>query len=331
MIDTYGRDITYLRLSVTDRCNLRCVYCMGDDPEPLARPEVLRIEELLRLARCFIRLGVRKIRITGGEPLVRKGVLDLVDRLGEEVAAGHLGELTMTTNGLLLADCAGRLKAAGMRRVNVSLDTLDPDLFRRITRWGRIERVLEGIDAAREAGLKVKLNVVPLKGINDRGVDDLIAWAGARGHDVTLIETMPLGGLVDMRADQFLSLEDLRQDLASRWTLVPEVGPGSGPARFYKVAETGCRLGFIAALSHRFCASCDRVRVNCTGALTWCLGQGGGVELRELLRASPANEPVESAILADLGRKPAGHHFAVGAAQAGLTSDCRHRMNRMGG
>ncbi|PKU24909.1 GTP 3',8-cyclase MoaA [Telmatospirillum siberiense] len=331
MIDSCGRDITYLRLSVTDRCNLRCVYCMGDDPLPLAHSEVLRIEELVRISRCFIRLGIRKLRITGGEPLVRKGIMELFDQLGEEVALGRLAELTMTTNGLRLAEVAGRLRAAGLRRVNVSLDTLDPGLFRRITRWGEVERVIDGIAAAKDAGLQVKINVVLQKGVNEDGLDALIAWAGAQGHDMTLIEAMPLGSLAGLRADQFLSVEKMRKDLASRWTLLPCDHRTDGPASFYRVAETGGRLGFIAAISQCFCAACNRVRMTCTGGVSWCLGQESSLELRDLIRSTEDDGPMERALLAGVAAKPAGHRFAVGIAGAACSDGQRSRMNRMGG
>lgn len=331
MIDPCGREVTYLRLSVTDRCNLRCVYCMGDDPEPLAHADVLRIEELARLSRCFMRLGVRKLRITGGEPLIRNGIMDLIAQLGEEVALGRLDELTMTTNGLRLAAVAGQLRAAGMRRVNVSLDTLDPNLFRRITRWGEVEQVLDGIAAAKEAGLRVKINAVLLKGVNEGEIDALIAWAGAHGHDMTLIEAMPLGGLAGLRADQFLSAEDMRQDLATRWRFLPSDRRTGGPARYVTVAETGGTLGFIAALSQCFCATCNRVRVSCTGAVTWCLAQESSVELRDLLRSTTDDGPIEQAILADIAGKPTGHRFAIGVAQAASLASRQNRMNRTGG
>ncbi|MDR3439963.1 GTP 3',8-cyclase MoaA [Telmatospirillum sp.] len=331
MIDPFGRDITYLRLSVTDRCNLRCFYCMAEEPELLAHSEVLGIEELIRVSRCFIRLGVTKLRITGGEPLVRNGIMDLVSAMGEDIARGRLRELTMTTNGLRLAKVADRLRAAGMRRVNVSLDTLDPDLFRRITRWGEVEQVLDGIAAAKEAGLKVKINTLLLKGINDRKIDALVAWAGAQGHDMTLIEAMPLGGLAGMPADQFLSVEDMRREMSTRWTLLPSDHVTGGPARYVTVAETGGTLGFITALSQCFCQSCNRVRMTCTGTVTWCLGQESSVELRELVRTDQHDEPIEQAILAGLAEKPRGHHFVVGADPVSIPASQCSRMNRMGG
>lgn len=331
MIDSFGREITYLRLSVTDRCNLRCVYCMDDDTEMLARADILTIEELSRLARCFVGLGVTKLRVTGGEPLVRNGILDLIAQLGEELRPGRLAELTMTTNGLRLVGMAGQLRAAGMSRINVSLDTLDPNLFRRITRGGEVEQVLDGIEAAKEAGLKVKLNAVVLKDFNDDKLDSLIAWAGARGHDLTLIEAMPIGCLAGLGADRFLSIKNVHAQLASRWTLLPSQHGTHGPARYVTVGETGGTLGFIAALSHGFCRDCNRLRITCTGIMALCLGQDKGVELRPVIRSSHTDEPIERAILAGVAAKPQGHSFAVGIAQTGLTTHRHEQMNRIGG
>jgi cyclic pyranopterin phosphate synthase len=331
MIDSYGRNITYLRLSVTDRCNLRCVYCMDEEAELLAHSDILRIEELARLARSFIRLGIDKLRITGGEPLVRKGIMELLAQLGEDVASGALSELTMTTNGLLLAGMAERLRAAGMRRINVSLDTLDPNLFRRITRWGEVEQVLDGIQAAKEAGLRVKINTVLLKGINDDKIDALIAWAGARGHDLTLIEAMPLGCMVGRHAEQFLSITDMRETLSARWTLLPSHRPTNGPADYVTVAETGGTLGFIAPLSHGFCGDCNRLRVTSTGNMTLCLGQDKGVDLGSVIRATNDDGPLEQAILAGVALKPRGHHFTVGLPPSALPISPHNRMNRTGG
>ncbi|SBW06277.1 Cyclic pyranopterin monophosphate synthase [uncultured Alphaproteobacteria bacterium] len=329
MFDSFGRDITYLRLSVTDRCNLRCLYCMPDDAELLPRCEVLSLEELERLAGIFIRLGIRKLRLTGGEPLVRRGVESLVRALGRHVAAGRLEELTLTTNGTRLVEHAEALRAAGVRRINVSLDSLDPDRFRRITGRDDLPRALAGIAAAAAAGLEVKINTVVLKGENEDEIDDLIRWGGAHGHDITLIETMPLGRLAGCHRDWHVPLDEIRRRIAARWTLQPSRHRTGGPARFFAVAETGRRLGFIAAVSHGFCSECNRVRLTCTGTLTPCLGSDAGVELRPILRRADSDLPVETAILAGVAAKPRGHGFA--AAGVPLFAGQRTRMCRTGG
>jgi GTP 3',8-cyclase len=328
MIDSFGRPITYLRVSVTDRCNLRCFYCMTDDPEFLPRRDILDIEELERLCRVFVRLGVRKIRITGGEPLVRRGIMDLLRPLGQEIAAGRLRELCLTTNGMQLARFAPALAATGVRRINVSLDSLDADVFRRITRGGDLATVLHGVSAARDAGLAVKINAVALRGVNDGGLGDLVAWCGEQGFDLTLIETMPLGGLAASRAMQYLPLDEVRRHLARNWTLVPSDYRTDGPARYWDIRETGCRLGCIEAMSHCFCASCNRVRLTAAGSLNLCLGRSDSVDLRTLLRTHDSDAHLERAILAAVAAKPEGHDFAIGA---GIPPVSFRRMYQTGG
>ena len=324
MTDPFGRKITYLRVSVTDRCDFRCIYCMAEDMTFLPKAEVLSIDELDRLCSAFIRRGVTKLRLTGGEPLVRRGVMDLVDSLGRRLATGDLHELTLTTNGSQLARYAEALYAAGVRRVNVSVDTLDAERFAAITRHGRLGQVLEGLAAAREAGLAVKINTVALRGINDDEYDHLIRWCGTQGFDLTLIETMPLGEIAENRTDRYLPLSEVRADLARRWTLVESNHRSGGPARYFTVAETGRRLGFITPMTHSFCADCNRVRVTCTGQLYMCLGHEDHVDLREPLRASESNIPLDAAIDAALSRKPEGHEFVIG-------SDLARHMSTTGG
>lgn len=311
MIDPFGRHITYLRLSVTDRCDLRCLYCMSEDVEFLPKAELLSLEELQRLCGAFVRLGVRRLRLTGGEPLVRRGVMELIAGLGEEVKAGRLDELTMTTNGTQLARHAEGLRAAGMRRINVSLDSLDRETFRRITRSGDLDRVLDGIAAAKAAGLAIKINTVAMKGMNEHEYDDLIAWCGEQGFDMVLIENMPMGVVEGGRSEQFLPLDAVRRRLAERWTLVADAYRTGGPARYVKVAETGRRLGFITPLTHNFCEGCNRVRVTCTGTMYMCLGQEDAADLRTPLRQSEADETLERAILDAIARKPKGHDFVI--------------------
>jgi cyclic pyranopterin phosphate synthase len=305
LVDGFGRDITYLRLSVTDRCNLRCFYCMRDEVKMLPKSEVLSIEELERLSAAFIRLGIRKLRLTGGEPLTRPGVMDLIARLGTRVADGALDELTLTTNGTLLAGRAEALYAAGVRRINVSVDTLDEFTFRRIAGHDGLADVLAGIDAARAAGLAVRVNMVAMSGINDAEFDKLIRWCGDHDCDLALIEVMPMG----LAAEHFLPLDLVRQHLMYRWQLTPLGDDTGGPATYWRVEETGCRLGFITPMSHAFCADCNRVRLTCTGRLVLCLGEPDGVDLRAPLRASEADERLEREILAAIARKPASHRF----------------------
>ncbi|MHA1114160.1 MAG: GTP 3',8-cyclase MoaA [Alphaproteobacteria bacterium] len=318
MIDRFGRRITYLRISVTDRCDLRCVYCMAESMTFLPKSDLLSLEELDRLCSAFIRRGVRKLRLTGGEPLVRRNVVGLIESLGRHLRSRALDELTLTTNGTQLARHADALARAGVRRVNVSLDTLDPDRFRTLTRRGRLDQVLAGISAAAEAGLQVKINAVALKGMTETEADTLIDWCGSRGFDLTFIETMPLGETGEDRRDRFLPLDALRRDISTRWTLEESDYRSGGPARFVTVRETGQRLGFITPLSHDFCESCNRVRVTCTGRLYTCLGQDDWVDLRAPLRASDDETALEAAIGAAIDRKPRGHDFAIDAARPTL-------------
>jgi len=310
MIDPFGRAITYLRVSVTDRCDLRCVYCMAEDMTFLPKADVLSLEELERLCTAFIRLGTTKIRITGGEPLVRRDVQTLFQRLGGRLGQG-LKELTLTTNGTQLTKHADALYAAGVRRVNVSLDTLDPARFTAITRRGRIEQVLDGIAAAKAAGLHVKINAVALKGVNEDEIDDMLAWCGEHGHDLCLIETMPMGDIGGDRTDQYLPLSLVRARLRERWTLQGTDYQTGGPARYYDVAETGARVGFITPMTHNFCESCNRVRLTCTGTLYMCLGQDDAADLRRVLRDGVADAELDAAIRLAITRKPKGHDFVI--------------------
>jgi cyclic pyranopterin phosphate synthase len=312
MIDPFGRSISYLRVSVTDRCDFRCVYCMSEDMAFLPKAEILTLEELDRLATAFIRLGVKKLRLTGGEPLVRRNIMWLFRALGRHLQTGALEELTLTTNGSQLGKYAAELKDAGVKRVNVSLDTLDATKFKAITRWGRFEQVMAGIEAAKSAGLQVKLNAVALKGVNEDEFDRLIGYCGAEGFDLTLIEVMPMGEVgTGTRVDQYLPLSLVRSDLRKRWTLDESDYRTGGPARYYTVRETGGRLGFITPMTHNFCESCNRVRLTCTGTLFMCLGQEDAADLRAPLRASESDAPVEAAIRAAIDRKPKGHDFVI--------------------
>jgi cyclic pyranopterin phosphate synthase len=317
MIDPFGRTISYLRVSVTDRCDLRCVYCMAEDMTFLPKADVLSLEELERLCNAFIRLGVKKLRLTGGEPLVRRGIMTLIDALGDKVRSGALEELTLTTNGTQLSKYAKDLAAAGVKRINVSMDSLDPAVFTRLTRWGKIEKVIDGIMAAKDAGIAVKINAVALKGVNDSQFDDMIAWCGRHGFDLTFIEVMPMGDLGELsRADQYLPLSDVRRDLAQRWTLSEIDYRTGGPARYMRVEETGQRLGFITPLTHNFCESCNRVRLTCTGTLYMCLGQDDDADLRSVLRDNPDNDQaVDDAIRAAITLKPKGHDFIIDRAR----------------
>ncbi len=311
MIDPFGRHITYLRVSVTDRCDFRCIYCMAEDMTFLPKAEVLSLEELDRLSSAFVGLGVKKLRITGGEPLVRKGIMTLFESLGRHLESGALDELTLTTNGSQLAAHARSLADFGVRRINVSMDSLDPDRFKALTRIGDLGKVLGGIDAALEAGLQVKINAVALKGVNDIEFDDLIRWCGERGCDLTLIETMPLGDISGDRTDQYLPLSVVRSDLEKRWTLTDSTHRTGGPARYTKVEETGRPLGFITPLTHNFCEGCNRVRVTCTGTLYMCLGQEDAADLRAPLRASDGDDALIAAIHEAIARKPKGHDFVI--------------------
>ncbi len=314
MIDPFGRSISYLRVSVTDRCDLRCVYCMSDDMTFLPKPEILTLEELDRLCGAFIRLGVRKLRITGGEPLVRRDVMTLFQRLGARLGQG-LEELTLTTNGTQLARHARALHAAGVRRVNVSLDTLVPERFTAITRRGRIKQTLEGVFAAKAAGLAVKINAVALKGVNEDEFDAMLAWCGEHVFDLCLIETMPLGETGGDRVDQYLPLSIVRARLRQRWTLQETAYRTGGPARYFTVAETGGRIGFITPMTHNFCESCNRVRLTCTGTLFMCLGQEDSADLRRVLRGGASEADLEDAIRYAIDRKPKGHDFIIDRRQ----------------
>lgn len=307
LVDPFGRKITYLRISVTDRCDLRCQYCMAENMTFLPKGDLLTLEELERVATAFIRRGVNKIRITGGEPLVRRNVLALVENLGRQIGNG-LEELTLTTNGTQLTRFAPALRDAGVRRINVSLDSLDPERFRAITRWGDLDRVLAGIRAARAAGLAIKINMVALRGVNDDEFDRMLAWCGDEGLDLTLIETMPMGETGIDRNGQYLPLSLVRGDLAERWTLTPSDHQTGGPARYVTVAETGRRLGFITPLSHNFCESCNRVRLTCTGTLYMCLGQNDAADLRAVMRGGG---DLDAALDAAIARKPQGHDFII--------------------
>ena len=311
MVDPFGRHVTYLRVSVTDRCDFRCVYCMSEHMTFLPKQNLLTLEELDRLCSAFVSRGVSKLRLTGGEPLVRKNILWLFEALSRHLATGALKELTLTTNGSQLPKYAQALKDLGVLRINISLDTLQADRFKAITRWGDFGQVMAGIDAAERAGLKIKLNAVALKGINEHEFDDLIRFAHGRGMDLTLIETMPLGDIDDDRTDQYLPLSIVRARLMDRWTLRDSPYKTGGPARYVEIAETGGRLGFITPMTHNFCESCNRVRLTCTGTLYMCLGQDDAADLRTSLRASSDDAALFDAIDEAISRKPKGHDFVI--------------------
>jgi cyclic pyranopterin phosphate synthase len=311
MMDPFGRIVDYLRISVTDRCDFRCTYCMAENMTFLPKKDLLTLEELERLCSIFIDKGVRKLRLTGGEPLVRKNIMQLINALGKKIDEGKLDELTITTNGSQLQRFAKDLYAAGMRRINVSLDTLDADKFKEITRWGDLNRVLTGIDAALEAGLKVKINAVALKDFNDHELADMLRWAHGKGMDMTIIETMPMGEIDEDRTDQYLPLSKVRKDLSQEFTLEDIPYKTGGPARYVQLHETGGRLGFITPLTHNFCESCNRVRLTCTGTLYLCLGQDDAADLRAPLRASQDNQLTADAIDEAITRKPKGHDFII--------------------
>ncbi len=310
MIDPFGRAISYLRVSVTDRCDLRCVYCMSEHMTFLPKSDMLTIEELVRVCSAFISKGVNRIRITGGEPLVRRNVLHLFEELGRKIGDG-LSELTLTTNGTQLARFARPLWDAGVRRINVSLDSRDSELFAQITRWGELKKVMAGIDAAQNAGLKVKINMVALKGLNEHEIVPMMLWAHRRNMDLTLIETMPLGEIEEDRSSRFLPLSQVKADLSRQFTLASSVHRTGGPARYYDVGETGGRLGLITPLSHNFCETCNRVRLTCTGTLYMCLGQDDAADLRQPLRASNEDDLLLAAIDEAIERKPKGHDFVI--------------------
>jgi cyclic pyranopterin phosphate synthase len=311
MIDPFGRAITYLRVSVTDRCDFRCVYCMAEDMTFLPKKDILSLEELDRVCSAFVRQGVKKLRMTGGEPLVRRDIMKLFRSLSRHLDSGDLEELTLTTNGSQLARFARELADIGVRRVNVSLDTLDPDKFQAITRWGKLDKVMEGLAAAKDAGLQVKINAVALKGVNDDEVDRLVAWCGDEGYDLTFIEVMPMGEIGEQRVDQYWPLSMLRAQLAEKWTLDEIDYRTGGPARYLRVKETGGRLGFITPMTHNFCESCNRVRLTCTGTLYMCLGQEDAADLREPLRMSESDDLLDTAIHQAIARKPKGHDFII--------------------
>ena len=311
MIDPFGRAVTYLRVSVTDRCDFRCTYCMAEDMTFLPKKDLLSLEELDRLCTAFVDKGVRKLRLTGGEPLVRKNIMHLIRQLSRHLDSGALEELTLTTNGSQLSRFADELADCGVRRINVSIDTLDPDKFRQITRWGDLAKVMEGIEAAERAGLKIKLNAVALKGFNDTEIAEMLRFAHGRGMDMTIIETMPMGEISEDRTDQYLPLSKLRADLEQQFMLTDIPFRTGGPARYVEVKETGGKLGFITPLTHNFCESCNRVRITCTGTLYMCLGQDDAADLRAPLRASEGNELLSAAIDEAIGRKPKGHDFII--------------------
>lgn len=331
LIDPFGRHINYLRLSVTDRCDFRCSYCMAENMTFLPRADLLTLEELDRLCTAFIARGVRKLRITGGEPLVRKGIIGLFESLGRHLDTGALDELTLTTNGSQLPKYAKALYAAGVRRVNISLDTLDADRFARLTRWGKIEQPLNGIDAALEAGLKVKINAVAMRGENEDEVEDLVRFAHGRGADITFIETMPLGAVDHERGDTYLSLQDVKARLARTLTLTPLEYKTGGPARYWQVEETGGRIGLITPLSENFCAGCNRMRVTCTGQIYMCLGHDDHIDLRAPLRADETDAALNSALDTALGAKPERHFFEIAKDGGETLPSVKRHMSVTGG
>jgi cyclic pyranopterin phosphate synthase len=311
MTDPFGRTITYLRVSVTDRCDLRCFYCMSEDMTFLPKADLLSLEELDRLCSAFIAKGVRKLRLTGGEPLVRRNVMSLVRSLSRHLKSGTLDELTLTTNGSQLERFAAELADCGVRRINVSLDTLDPAKFRAITRWGDFDKVLRGIEAARAAGLRVKINAVALKNMNEDEIPSLMEWAHRRDMDLTLIEVMPMGDIGTGRIEQYVPLSMVRARLAAHYTLTDLDESSGGPARYVRVSETGGKLGFITPMTHNFCESCNRVRITCTGTLHTCLGHEDASDLRKPLRASADDALLAAAIDRAIGLKPKGHDFVI--------------------
>jgi cyclic pyranopterin phosphate synthase len=311
LIDPFGRHVSYLRVSVTDRCDFRCVYCMAEHMTFLPKADLLTLEELDRLCSAFIAKGVRKLRLTGGEPLVRKNIIWLINALSRHLSSGALEELTLTTNGSQLAKHASDLALAGVRRINVSLDTLDADKFKAITRWGDLAQVMDGLRAAQRAGLRIKINMVALKRLNEHEIEDMLRWCHAEGMDLTLIETMPLGDIEGDRTDHYLPLSVVRARLAERFSLEDIPYRTGGPARYVKVKETGGRLGFITPLTHNFCESCNRVRLTCTGTLYMCLGQNDAADLRAALRSGASDDALNSAIDEAISRKPKGHDFVI--------------------
>jgi cyclic pyranopterin phosphate synthase len=329
MIDPFGREVSYLRVSVTDRCDFRCVYCMSENMTFLPKADVLSLEELDRLCSAFVRNGVRKLRLTGGEPLVRRNIMSLFRSLSRHLESGALKELTLTTNGSQLSKYATELVDCGVRRINVSLDSLNADKFKQLTRWGDLNKVFAGIQAAKAAGLAIKINTVALKNFNEGEIEDLIRWCGEEGHDMTLIETMPLGDIDGDRVEQYLPLSEVRTHLEETFTLTDIDHKSGGPARYVEVKETGRMLGFITPLTHNFCEGCNRVRLTCTGTLYMCLGQDDAADLRAPLRASEADDLVDAAILEAIDRKPKGHDFVID--RAGQAPALSRHMNVTGG
>ncbi|PHS78811.1 MAG: GTP 3',8-cyclase MoaA [Rhodospirillaceae bacterium] len=329
MQDTFGRPITYLRVSVTDRCDFRCFYCMPEAMTFLPRSELLSLEELDEVCSTFVERGVTKVRLTGGEPLLRRGIMDFIKGFSRHLDSGALDELTLTTNASQLSKHAHDLKALGVERINVSLDTLDADKFKEITRTGRLDQVIEGLDAASSAGLKVKINTVALKDYNEGELSQLVKWCGERGFDLTLIETMPLGDIGGDRTESYLPLDDVRKTLDQDWTLTPSPYNTGGPSRYVDVKETGQRIGFITPLSEHFCDTCNRMRLTCTGTLYMCLGQDSSVNLRDALRSDASKGALNAAIDKALTLKPKGHEFEI-SANGGPPSLKRH-MNVTGG
>ncbi|MCG8493925.1 MAG: GTP 3',8-cyclase MoaA [Sneathiellales bacterium] len=311
MIDPFGRAVNYLRVSVTDRCDFRCTYCMSENMTFLPKKDVLSLEELELITAAFIRKGVRKVRLTGGEPLVRKGIIELIRSLGRYIDSGELDELTLTTNGSQLAKYSDDLYAAGVRRLNVSMDTLDAKRFNEITRWGNLDKVMAGLDAAQNAGLKIKINAVAVRGVNDHETDELIRWTGSRDMDITFIETMPMGSIDERRSSRFLPLSELKETIMKNWTLNPTDYKTGGPSDYMTVQETGNRIGFITPLSHNFCESCNRVRLTCTGMLYMCLGQEDSANLKDVIRSENGIYKLDGAIDEAIGRKPKGHDFVI--------------------
>ena len=330
LIDPFARAVTYLRVSVTDRCDFRCYYCMSEDMTFLPKKELLTLEELDRMCSAFVDMGVSKLRITGGEPLVRKGIMTFFNSMSRHLASGKLKELTLTTNASQLSRFAQPLFDAGVRRVNVSLDTLDEDKFAKITRWGRFKQVMDGIDAADKAGLKIKINAVALKGTNDDELHDMVAWCGQRGFDLTMIEVMPMGDMGEAnRLDQYWPLSDVRKALEKRWSVEDIDLNTGGPAKYVRIGETGGRVGFITPLTHNFCESCNRVRLTCTGQLFLCLGQEDEADLRAVLRDHEGNEALNDAIRAAIARKPKGHDFDY--SRQVIEGEVSRHMNHTGG
>ena len=331
LIDPFDRRINYLRVSVTDRCDFRCQYCMSEKMNFLPKSEILSLEELDRICSTFIEMGIKKLRVTGGEPLVRRDIMSFLTAIARHLETGKLRELTLTTNGSQLGKYAAKLSEIGVKRVNVSLDTLDSEKFKNITRRGNLNQVLESIDEASSAGLKIKINTVAMKGFNDNETHDLVRWCGERGFDLSFIEVMPMGeSLLKDRRDQYWSIKSLRNELSKKWTIEDIDYNTGGPARYVKVNETGGKVGFITPLSHNFCESCNRVRLTCTGQLFMCLGQEDESDLRRIVRNNPKNNSaLESAIRKAIARKPKGHEFDYSRRK--VTGEMTRYMSHTGG